>query len=105
MPVDLVNNEILLRCACGDLKHIAHLVYEPDKRYKDEDVHFRSERINWYLTVTLNSPGTFARIRQAARYIFAPHTFRFGNYVEFALRNEDVTRLAEFIETRRKNNL
>ena len=45
---------------------------------------------------------TFDRIRQAARYIFAPHTLRFGNYVELALRNEDVDRLAEFIETRRK---
>jgi len=27
---------------------------------------------------------------------------RFGSYVELALRNEDVNRLAEFIESRRK---
>jgi hypothetical protein len=104
MPVDLVNNEILLRCACGDLKHIAYLVYDPGKRYKGADWHFQSERIDWYLTVTLNSPGTFARIRQAARYIFAPHTFRFGNYIELALRNEDIDRLAEFIEVRRERD-
>jgi hypothetical protein len=41
-------------------------------------------------------------LRQAARYIFAPHSLRFGNYVELALRNEDVDRLAEFIQMRRK---
>jgi hypothetical protein len=102
MPVNVANDEILLRCACDNLKHIAYLVHDPDNRYKGEDLHLQRESFNWYLTITLNAPGIFDRIRQAARYIFAPHTLRFGNYVELALRNEDVDRLAEFIQTRRK---
>jgi len=102
MPVNVANDEILLRCACDNLKHIAYLIHDPDERYKGEDRHLQGERVNWYLTITLNAPGIVDRIRQAARYIFAPHTVRFGNYVELALRNEDMDRLAEFIETRRK---
>jgi hypothetical protein len=102
MPVNVASDEILLRCACDNLKHIAYLIHDPDERYKGEDWHLQGERFNWYLTITLNAPRTFDRIRQAARYIFAPHTVRFGNYVALALRNEDMDRLAEFIETRRK---
>ena len=63
---------------------------------------FAGECFNWYSTITRNAPGTLDRIHQAARYILAPHTLRFSNYVELALRNEDVDRLVEFIETRRK---
>ena len=102
MPVNIANDEILLRCACDNLKHIAYLIHDPDERYKGEDWHLQRERFNWYLTITLNVPGIFGRIRQAVRYIFAPHSLRFGSYVELALRNEDVNRLAEFIESRRK---
>ena len=101
MAVNVAEDEILLRCACDNLKHIAHLVHDPDNRYKGENLHLQRECCTWYLTVTLNAPGIFDRIRQAARYIFAPHTLRFGNYVELALRDEDVDRLAEFIEMRR----
>jgi hypothetical protein len=102
MPVNITDDEILLRCACSNLQHIAYLVYDPDKRHKSVDLHFQGERIKWYFTITLNAPGLYERIRQAARYIFAPHSFRFGSYVELALRNDDVDRLAEFIEVRRK---
>jgi len=102
MPVNVANDEILLRCACDNLKHIAYLVHDPDNRYKGVDWHLQRERFNWYLTITLNAPGIFDRIRQAARYIFAPHTVRSGNYVELMLWNEDVDRLAEFIEMRRE---
>jgi hypothetical protein len=42
--------------------------------------------------------GFMCALRQGIR----PHTLRFANYVELALRNEDVDRLAEFIETRCK---
>jgi hypothetical protein len=104
MPANIADDEILLRCNCGNLQHIAYLVYDPDKRHKGPDWHFQNERFNWYFTITLNAPGTLERIRQAARYIFAPHTFRFGNYAELALRDEDVDRLAEFIEVRRKRD-
>jgi hypothetical protein len=102
MPVNVVDDEILLRCACGNLKHIAYLIHDPSDRYDGGDRHLQKERCNWHLTVTLNTPGFFDRIRQAVRYVIAPHTLRFGNYVELALRNEDMDRLAEFIEVRLK---
>jgi len=104
MAVDIADDEILLRCACGNLQHIAYLIHDPHRRHDGRDCHIQNERFDWYFTITLNAPRTFERIRQAARYIFAPHTFRFGNYVELALRNEDVDRLAEFIEARRKQD-
>jgi hypothetical protein len=105
MSANIADDEILLRCECDNLQHIAYLVYDRDKRRKGPDWHFQGERFNWYFTITLNAPGIFERIRQAARYIFAPHTFRFGNYVELALRNEDVDRLAEFIQVRRRQGV
>jgi hypothetical protein len=100
MPVNIADNEILLRCACGNLQHIAYLIHDPNRHHKRADRHFQGERFKWYFTTTLNAPGILERVRQAVRYILVPHTLRFGNYVELALRSEDVDRLAEFIEAR-----
>jgi hypothetical protein len=102
MAVNIADNEILLRCACGNLQHIVYLIHDPDRRHNGTAWHFQGERCKWYFTITLNAPGTVERVRQAARYILAPHTLRFGNYVELALQDEDVDRLAEFIEARRQ---
>jgi hypothetical protein len=90
--INLADNEILLRCSCHSLDHIAFLIHDPN---------IKGEHDDWYLSVMLDHFSFWKRVRKAFQYVFAPHTIRYGMSAELVLRSEDVDRLSEFIQKRR----
>jgi hypothetical protein len=97
MPINLNDNEILLRCACGASDHIALLTHDADD---PRDCNLKGVEDDWYLSVMLDHFRFWKRLRLAARYLFAPQTIKYGMAAELVLRNEDVEKLAHFILTR-----
>jgi len=98
MPVNVPDNEIMLRCACGHSDHTAFLIHEPDDTRGNN---LKGEHDDWYLSVRLDHFHIWKRLRMALRYAFAPHTITYGTTAELVLRSEDVDKLCEFIVTRR----
>lgn len=98
MPVIEHENELLLRCACGDrLAHVAHLVYEPDESRGNN---LKGEMDDWYLSMTLDPRGpVWRRIWLALRFIWRPQWY--CGYAEIVLRNDDIDRIVEFVAVRR----
>lgn len=94
MPVNLRDNELLLRCACHSDDHIAFLIHEPDDSRGNT---LKGEDDDWYLSVLLDPVQPWwRRLWRALR----PRDGRFGIYAEIVLRDDDVRRLAAFIDRR-----
>ena len=98
MPINLQDNEIMLRCACHSHEHTAMLTHEPDEF---RDCNLKGETDDWYLSVSLANHHFGRRVKKAFQYVFRPSTIRYGMYAEIVLRDEDVERVAEFIRERR----
>ena len=98
MPINLQDNEIMLRCACYAHEHTAMLAHEPND---SRDCKLKGENDDWYLSISLANHRFSGRIKKALQYVFRPSTIRYGMYAEIVLRDEDVERVAEFIRERR----
>lgn len=103
MAVDVAENELLLRCACGDrMAHVAWLIHEPDDSLGNN---LKGEQDDWYLMIGLDCRfGFWRRLWTSLKYAFWPSSLtamRYHGYSELVLRNEDIDRLNEFIVTRR----
>lgn len=93
MPVNLRDNELLLRCACHSSDHIAFLIHDAD----DSPGDLEGEADDWYLSVLLDPiQPWWLRLWRA----LWPYDGRFGMYAEIVLRRDDVRRLAGFIDRR-----
>jgi hypothetical protein len=98
--INVAENELLLRCSCGAAEHIAWLVHEPDDTRGNN---LKSEHDDWYLSVMLDHFSFWKRVRKAVQYIFHPSSIRYGMTADLVLRSEDVDKIAEFIQKRRKS--
>jgi hypothetical protein len=94
MPINLKDNELLIRCACGSSNHIAFLIHEPDESRGNN---LKAVDDDWYLSVSLDNPYFWNRLRLAFKYVFAPRSIKYGMYAELVLKNEDVDKIAHFI--------
>lgn len=101
MPINLKDNELLLRCSCHSPEHIAFLIHEPDD---SRDNNLKGERDDWYLSVMLDHFGFWKRIRKACQYVFHPDSIRYGMTAELVLRTEDIAEIEEFIHRRRNQS-
>lgn len=99
MPINVAENELLMRCSCHSAEHIAWLIHDP---WESRDSNLKAADDDWYLSVMLDHFSFWKRLRTALRYVFAPQTIKYGMTAELVLRNEDVDRLAEFITKRRQ---
>ena len=96
--INVADNEILLRCSCHSIDHIAWLIHEPDDSRGNN---LKGEQDDWYLSVMLDYFPFWKRLTTGLRYIFAPLSLNYGMTAELVLRTEDIDRLVEFIEKRR----
>lgn len=96
--INVAENELLLRCSCGSPEHIAWLIHDPDD---DRGNKIKAEQDDWYLSVMLDHFAFLKRVRTAFRYVFAPHTIKYGMFAELVLRTEDIDKISEFIARRR----
>lgn len=87
-----------MRCSCHSADHIAWLIHEPDDSRGNN---LKGEHDDWYLSVMLDHFALWKRVRMAFRYVFAPHTIKYGMTAELVLRTEDIDKLYEFILLRR----
>lgn len=99
MPVNIEDNELLLRCACHTTEHLAFLIHEPDDSRGNN---LKGVDDDWYLSVMLCHYGFWKRVGKAFQYVFWPRSIKYGMTSEIILRSEDVDRLAEFIQKRRR---
>ena len=86
--INVEDNELLIRCSCHSPEHIAWLIHD-----LEDDV--------WFLSVMLDHFPFWKRVRTGFRYVFAPHTVKYGMTAELVLRSEDVDKISEFIRARR----
>ena len=96
--INVAENELLLRCSCHAAEHIAWLIHDPDTSRGNN---LKGEHDDWYLSVMLDNFAFWKRVRMAFRYVFSPHTIKYGMTAELVLRTEDVDKIAEFICLRR----
>lgn len=97
--INLEDNELLLRCSCGSSDHIAFLIHDPETQRGNN---LKGEHDDWYLSIMLDHFNLYKRVKMAFRYVFAPHTIRYGMTAELVLRSEDIDKVAEFIQRRRQ---
>ena len=58
------DNEFILRCACGDLDHRVHLVFDKDEEFSDLSI-----------SLEINDASLWERIKNAILYIFKQRKF------------------------------
>jgi len=58
------DNEFILRCACGDLDHRVHLLFDKDEEYSDLSI-----------TLEIEDASFLERIKNAVLYIFKQRKF------------------------------
>lgn len=91
MPINLEDNEILLRCACHSAEHIAFLIHDEDTSRENN---LKGKDDDWYLAVLLDPiQPWWKRVWRALR----PNKGRYGFYAELVLTTDDVNKLADFI--------
>jgi len=99
MPTIINKDEIILRCACGDkMDHFATLIYEP---WDDQGNNIKGEHDDWYLTVRLDKFHFWKRLKVAWKYLWGIETN--FEYIEMALRNQDMADIAKWIEDKKFN--
>jgi hypothetical protein len=100
MPINLEDNELLLRCACGDrTEHVAWLIHEPDDSRGNN---LKGEHDDWYLHVALDPRrNIWERLWLAIKYVWQPWKTYYIGYAEIVLKNEDIDALMEFVVARR----
>jgi hypothetical protein len=96
--INVADNELLMRCSCHSPDHIAWLIHEPDD---DRGNNIKGENDDWYLSVMLDHFRFWKRLRTGLRYIFAPHTIKYGMTAELVLRTDDIDKVHDFIARRR----
>lgn len=99
--VNVEDHELLLRCQCGGLDHVASLIHDPDTSRGNN---LKGESDCWYLSVTLDHFGFWKRASMAFRYVFAPRSIRYGMTAELVLTNNDMNDVVNFI-VRRQNEV
>lgn len=95
MPTDVKDDELLLRCACGNLSsHVAWLIHDKEGR---------PEHDTWLLFTSLDPRfGFWRRALTALRYIIKPTRLRYYGYAELVLYNDDADALVNFIQKNRR---
>ena len=96
--INVADNELLIRCSCHSADHQAWLIHDPDDARGNN---IKGENDDWYLSVMLDYFSFWKRVRTGFRYVFAPHTIKYGMTAELVLRSEDVDKISEFIQRRR----
>jgi hypothetical protein len=97
--INVAENELLIRCSCHTPEHIAWLIHDPDEARGNN---IKGGDDDWFLSVMLDHFSFWKRVRVGFRYVFAPHTIKYGMSAELVLRSEDVDKISEFIRARRK---
>lgn len=97
MPINVPENEILLRCACYSGEHFARLIHEPNDSRGNK---LKGEDDDWYLSVMLDHFRFWKRLKMGIRYIFNPLSIQYGMIAEIVLRTEDIAQLRDFLSTR-----
>lgn len=76
---------------------MAMLVFDPDTSRGNN---LKGLDDDWYLSVWLDHFNFWKRLKLGVQYIFAPRSIKYGMSAELILKNEDMEKIASFIQQR-----